>query len=459
MNWIEEANGPLGTLHGDRFGPSTDAPVRSFPESPQLGRSLLEGGIIRQIRDVEIISKPLPIFSSAILLGGQDANGRFIPPRICGGSGFTEEQARARACGEAVERYCAARYDEAALRLSSYLDLNEEAVLPEAFALYGGDQYDLAGFEYRPFRQDTRINWVQGFSLTRQRPVFVPAAFVYLPYWPLGGETAIGLLPSTGLACGRSLVEASLQGIFEVIERDAIMIMWLHQMARRLDPASIGSGRVGEIIQGPGNGVIRIFDITTDVPIPTRFSVLTDSYRGRSLVACGAATKWNSAEASEKSVLEALVVRQAVQKIIRTYPPRNYGKDYRKVREADDHLNLYTNPDMLRALDFLTQAVEAPDAAGEVSLAGAEAAHQLKTCLDLLAARNLEAIVVDITRPEAREMGLCVVRAIIPGMIPLSFGTDYVCTGGHRLSEVSQSPGHDLRGGRGRLNPLPHPFA
>ncbi|HUJ88948.1 MAG TPA: YcaO-like family protein, partial [Syntrophorhabdales bacterium] len=304
----------------------------------------MDKGLIRQIRGAEIITEPLQIWGSAILLGGRDADGRFIPPRVCGGSGFTEEEARERACGEAVERYCAARYDEGALSLSSYLDLKGEAIPPDAFALYSREQYDLPGFEYRPFRRNTRINWVQGFSLTRRRPVFVPAAFVYLPYWPVGGETAIGLLPSTGLSCGKSLVEASLQGICEVIERDAIMIMWLHQMAKRLDPSSIGSRRLDEIIGSPRNGIIRIFDITTDVTVPTRFAVLTDFYRGRSLVSCGAATKWDPKAAAEKAVLEALVVRQAVQKIIRTCPPRKYGKDYRKVRQVDDHLNLYTDP-------------------------------------------------------------------------------------------------------------------
>jgi ribosomal protein S12 methylthiotransferase accessory factor len=338
--------------------------------------------------------------------------------------------------------------------------LRSEAISPDSFALYSQEQYDSPGFEYRPFLEDTQVNWVQGYSLTYQRPVFVPAALVYLPYWPVGKETCIGLFPSTGLSCGRSFIEAALRGIFEVIERDAIMLMWLNQLAAyRVDSNSIGNTRVRNIVNAIEVGTIKVFDITTDVPIITRFALLIDSYRGRSLVSCGAATRWESNVASEKAVMEALVVRRAVQKVIKTYPLRNYGKYHQKVRELADHLNYYTNPDALAAMDFLDRTQEVPEVEGDVSMARRELSHQLRACVDMLADRNLEAIVVDLTKPEVADVGLHVVRVIIPGMVPLTFGTGYACTGSRRLSEVPRALGYDLSDGRIRPNPVPHPFA
>jgi ribosomal protein S12 methylthiotransferase accessory factor len=461
MNWIDTADDlvrNLGEAHPTvptKIYPSTSADV-DLP----AGQELIRKGVIRQIRDVEIVSSPITLFGSVALIGGQYPAGRFLSPRVCGGSGFSQEQARVRAYGEAAERYSAAFYDESALRLDSYCNLQGDAVSPDSFALYSREQYAVSGFEYRPFLEATRVNWVQGYSLTQQRPVFVPAAFVYLPYWPVGAETPIGSFPSTGLACGRSFLEASLRGIFEVIERDAIMVMWLNRVAaQRIDLGTLADARLQSLAGSSENGNIKIFDITTDVRIPTRFALLTDSYRGRSLVSCGAATNWDAESAAEKAVIEALVVRQVVQKIIKTYPPRNYGKDYQKVREIDDHLKFYTNPDMLPALDFLTRMNELPDVQPDTSMPEREFSLQLKACLGLLADRNLEAIVVDVTRPEVAETGLCVVRVIIPGMIPLTFGAGHVCAGGRRLADVPRALGYEMPDDQAWPNPMPHPFA
>lgn len=453
MNWIDTADALMRNLGDENFIALAAEPRdASLKEMLATGQTLIEKGIIRQIRDIEIISKPLPLFGSVVLHGGQYSNGHFLPPRTCGGSGFTPEEARGRAYGEAMERYCAGLYNESDFRITSYRDLRGDALAPDSFALFTQEQYDSPGFEYRPFRNDTQANWVQGYSLTQHRPVFVPAAFVYLPYWFTGGETPIGLFPSTGLACGRSFLEATLHGLFEVIERDAIMLMWLRQFASgRLDLHTLVNFRLRAIVDSNENGSIHLFDITTDVPIPTRFALLIDAYRGRSLVACGAATHWHSDAAAERSILEALVVRRAVQKIIRTHPIRNYGQDYEKVREAEEHLNFYTDPRNLSALDFLTGMKASPNIEIDISTADRDVSVQLKACLQWLAVRNFEAVVVDITRPEVAELGLCVVRVIVPGMLPLTFGTQYVCAGGQRLSDASAE--------KMQLNPMPHPFA
>ncbi|HUI87207.1 MAG TPA: YcaO-like family protein [Anaerolineales bacterium] len=456
MIWTEAAKGVLQSPTG-RWTAPTEANV-SFVAG--IGQRLIETGVIRQIQDVEIVTSPQPVYASVILQGGHYPNGHTLVPRICGGSGFTPDEARIRAYGEAAERYCAALYDEQKLQLASRQHIGGNATSPHSFVLYSKEQYLLPGFEYRPFLDDSQVNWVEGFSLTHQKPVFVPAAFVYLPYWPTGGETAIGLATSTGLACGASLLEATLRALMEVVERDAIMHMWLLQHAgRRIEANTCQSDRVKQFVTSTEHGALRLFDITTDLEVPTRFALLTDMYRGRSLVSCGAATDWDASAAEEKAVREAVVLRRAVEKIIRTNPPRNYGKDYEKVRELEDHINLFTNPEMIQALAFLTGMSETPEPEDLSTMAGRSAALQLESCIELLAEQGLETIVVDITRPEVAECGLCVVRVIVPGTIPLSFGARYVCAGGSRLVEAARASGRLSRSGRLQFNPVPHPFA
>jgi ribosomal protein S12 methylthiotransferase accessory factor len=85
---------------------------------------------------------------------------------------------------------------------------------------------------------------------------------------------------------------------------------------------------------------------------------------------------------------------------------------------------------------------------------------QLRTALRALQQRGLDAIVVDVTLPEVLQAGLRVVRVIVPGLIPLTFGHRYAAKGGPRLYTVPVTLGYASRGlAEADLNPAPHPFA
>ena len=423
---------------------NSDTPVEVEPPVP--GLSLQNAGLLRRWADFDIHYAGLQVASSIVLIGGEYRGRRFVLPRTCGGSGFTRAEARQRALGEAAERLCSSIYDENDFIFASHAELGSQAVHPQDFALFSREQYARRAFPFQSFRTDSKVNWVNGYSHTRQASVLVPAAFVYLPYWPIGGETPIGLFPSTGLSCGRSPAEALLRGILEVVERDAIMLMWLRQSARRrLDPAHSLDERLT-----PGRATcagLDIFDITTDIPLPTRFALLTDSYRGRSVVACGAAARFEPVSSATKAALEALVVQRAVRKLIEQQQPGDFSQDFGSVREPQDHLALYTNPAMLPALDFLTDMpIEKAD---PVDSGSEDLPLQLQKCLQLLSERNLEVISVDLTLPEAAAEGLHVLRVLIPGLLPLTFGQGMACLGAKRLNGLPHTRGFDM----------PHPFA
>jgi ribosomal protein S12 methylthiotransferase accessory factor len=149
------------------------------------------------------------------------------------GAGLTQEMAASSAIGETIERSCCTIYDRRSLIISSYTKLQRagmKAVPPHSFALFSGRQYAQDGFMYHRFTYDTEVSWTWGYSLVKKEPVLVPACLVYLPYRYEHQGDLIADGVSTGLCCAHSMAEAILGGLYEVIERDAIMIIWMNQL-------------------------------------------------------------------------------------------------------------------------------------------------------------------------------------------------------------------------------------
>jgi ribosomal protein S12 methylthiotransferase accessory factor YcaO len=64
-------------------------------------------------------------------------------------------------------------------------------------------------------------------DLGAKRPVFVPFDLVYND----GAATAIYRANSNGAACHTSPQQALINAIYEVVERDALMVAWLNQLS------------------------------------------------------------------------------------------------------------------------------------------------------------------------------------------------------------------------------------
>src|SRR6185437_12395739 len=80
-------------------------------------------------------------------------------------------------------------------------------------------------------RKDAPLRWVQGLSLADGQPIWLPAVMVYM-HIPYRSESECFWFPiSTGCAAHRSYEEALLGAICEVIERDALSLIWLQRLA------------------------------------------------------------------------------------------------------------------------------------------------------------------------------------------------------------------------------------
>ena len=147
--------------------------------------------------------------------------------RLNAGKGRTEEEAKLSALGEAVERYAAYHLDPT--RLSSG-PAAPGAITPADCVLYSEAQYAQDGFPFRPWTPDAAISWIGGIDLHSGDAVPLPAALVHLVYPMPRIEDHFTAVTSNGLSAGPTLARAILGGLYEVIERDALMITWMNRL-------------------------------------------------------------------------------------------------------------------------------------------------------------------------------------------------------------------------------------
>src|SRR6478736_4781557 len=82
-----------------------------------------------------------------------------------GSEHWSRDAAEAAAIGEALERYSGSYVPEQRIVVSSAVEIGDDAVDPERFALFSQEQYARSGFPFRRFRRDTVVGWVEGFSV------------------------------------------------------------------------------------------------------------------------------------------------------------------------------------------------------------------------------------------------------------------------------------------------------
>jgi ribosomal protein S12 methylthiotransferase accessory factor len=121
----------------------------------------------------------------------------------------------------------------------------------------------------------------------------------------------------------------------------------------------------------------------------------------------------------------------------------SHGATYMARAEMEEHFGFLLNGHKRESLRELSQKQHS--------------AANLKQVLAALKRRGLAVYAVDLTTDEARRCGMCVVRALIPGLQPLSFNYLAQFRGHPRLYDAPLSMGYPSHN-EDRLNPWPQPF-
>ncbi|MBL7499671.1 YcaO-like family protein [Frankia sp. CNm7] len=411
---------------------------------------------------------------------------------ICGGSVFDDAQA-ARDCavGEAVERYCGNYMKQNELRWASYHELlaaGEHAVDPDRLVLYSQSLYDAPGFPFVPFTRDLPVRWVRGRSLTHDRPVWLPVTLVYVNW--IAGERGGGLGPTSGVAhpvtnymnfsgvsAGRTLEQALVSGIEELVERDATMIWWMN---RQPLPALALTPDLDGIWQGRPSGLgqrATLIPIDNEFGIPVVAGIVhntvhdwfTIGFAARPDIRQAGLKAWTEAltlqEGSRDLDTEHSLIRQAVAWGFASYQglkpwraDRRYLDDYRPdFRDCADLMcqqQIFLDP---RAIDAVLPWTAVP-ATREIDTIPTLPDRSLATYRDRVESRGFEICYVDLTTPDVAATGMHATRVLIPGLVP-NFPAAFPMLGTDRIQQTPVDLGwRDTPLAEHELNywPIPH---
>ncbi|XKL33433.1 YcaO-like family protein (plasmid) [Lactiplantibacillus plantarum] len=291
------------------------------------------------------------VFMVAAKTAQKDVNEHVMPSEINSGAGLSLESAYRSAVGETIERYCSSFIHDDLL-LKSFNELPDRGADPKDFAFYAKEQYKEKGFPFAEFTRDTVVAWTKATNLATGERSYVPASSVYLPYFFKPNEAHTWICVSTGLASSKSMVDAILRGIYEVVERDAISNMWFNHLSMpqiHLADDTYLTNIYEKHMKIP-NCEYHLIDMTTDTGIPSVFGVLDEHGRG-SLVA--AASNYDPRKAVLKTLIELSQGRISWKTDFVKGVDRKFNDDFSDIRDFNSRVELYTIPDMKKHIKFV----------------------------------------------------------------------------------------------------------
>jgi ribosomal protein S12 methylthiotransferase accessory factor len=359
-----------------------------------------------------------------------------------GGASMSRDIAMAKAICECVERYCSAIYDLHDFHLTTARKATFETVSPDSFVLFSSRQYEQKGMPYECFSYDAYVRWVETLNLTTGQSIWVPAALVYLPYYNESNDEAMIAPPiSTGLATGLDLNRATISAILEVVERDAFCKCWYE----RLSPVHLKSESLPESIQKivarfqRAGYAVDILNITTDLGIPVIMAIARGDRPDAPAVSVATSASLFPFEAITKS-LEELAMTLRYQRELEKNEYKNTGL------AGDMHLKFWNDRSRRSEAEFLWNNKHSIDFSElHVGTNNTSSKHTLDELVSRLSCGGFVCLAREITSPDIQQLGLSVVRALVPGLQPLWFGENMVAQGGSRLNCTEP-------------NPLLHPF-
>jgi ribosomal protein S12 methylthiotransferase accessory factor len=368
------------------------------------------------------------------------------------GKGLTEEAAMLGAIGEALERYCAAHVEPGATRRAAYPSLGDEAVSPADFVLYSDAQRARVDLGFWHWKAEDEILWTRVNELASDAQTWVPSAFVYLAYASERTEDLICAPTSSGCAAGPDRNSAIRSAMLELVERDAFMIAWLCRLpAVEIETAGVG-GVVEEICTTyrRWGTEIRAFALPTDITATVAMAVALDRSGTGPAAVIGLGCEMSPRDALRKSLFEICQMHEPLRQRHKESEAARLDA-YADVKTIDDHAAYFFRQDHLHELDFLLNGRRMVSIGELPDYAGAGIEDDLATLARGIAARGYRAFYCDLTTPDLEAYPICVVRALITHLQPISFGYGLERLGGRRL--------YDRGVLEASLNRCPHPLA
>ncbi len=368
-----------------------------------------------------------------------------------------------KAVGESIERYCSSHIDENKLVRATQEELNGEGIDLQQLALFSENQYSQPNFKFPRITSNTPLYWVKGFSLSQGDPVWIPASLVFMPYLYRKDEPIFHDQISTGLACGTDIASATYRGIFEIIERDAFMIVWHNKLiCPTLDPSNITDPYVQSLLnaldQTPVHYFIKV--LTLDIEVTTLLVMASSKTGSPPHNVIGMAVDLDPLKALSRALEEVILVYLGMTRYQRENPKYKRDPEYKQVTTPAKHGIIHAmESELQETVQFLKENKKTLTINDLPNYENGKQMDANQLLAHHLQKNDLEGYVVDLTTVDIDDVGFKVVRTIIPKMQPLDLDHAYPYLGGNRLYEVPFKLGlvsKPLQ--ENEVNPDPHPF-
>ena len=344
-------------------------------------------------------------------------NRRIGKPEGAGGKGVTRTQARVSCLAEAVERYACGWTGTEPRRVAGISELGDAAVHPERLLGFSDGQYkdrdklnkgaDAMHVIPQRFDAKKKVEWSPAWSLTEDAPRWLPTRYCYFNYQAekVPGDHQFCFGDSNGCASGGNLEEAILQGMLELIERDAISQWWYNRLSL---PAADLSGVDTKIVASmekycDKHGLVfEVLDLTADLGIPVTATVTARKSDGGAIT-IGFGAHLDPVVAATRSLTE-------VSQLLPFNDDGEFSLDAEKFTAAKE----WFDTAFLDQHPYLKTASEAAPASLAPGIADVASIDQaVRFCVDRLAEFDLELIVHDFDR---KDVPLSAVRTAVPGI-------------------------------------------
>lgn len=318
-----------------------------------------------------------------------------------------------RALFEALERYASSVFVKDEVVTASQKELGSAAMDLAIVPRCSVNEYSDPKCPLRPADPSKPIRWVKAVTLGTGRECYVPLVMSHL-YVRANKHEYFWNQISTGVAAHTDLGTAIVSAILEVVERDAIALTWLTQLPlAEILPGGGQAMRLLTLAQRSGCR-FELFDASTDVGIPTIYGVQRRPYHGSlaQLVAC--ASGFDADSAYRKTLYELAQLNYVDWES--HVPP----EDPRDITSLEEGATYMARPERAPAFNFLSagfqtrklEHISSPEPLGDKD--------RIADLRNRLARIGCEVYLVNLTTDDLSQAGVHVVRAIVPGLLPMS---------------------------------------
>lgn len=349
---------------------------------------------------------------------------------------------------ESIERLCMFCFNYNDFILSQYPELKQNALDPNLFI---NTAVQSSKTDYR----NVNFSWMNGFQGIKGENILIPAQLFFLNYKRLTGEIRLTEPISTGAAGGFDSDETLLRAIYEVVERDAFMTVYLNKIkAKKISVDSVNNDAVNNIhsVCSKYKLGLHLFEITNDLLIPTYLSILIDKTGIGPGITLGLKAGMNRVAAITGCLEEAFLSRTWLRYEITIKRRRNIPDiDYKNMSSFISRGSYWYKTNKIRLLNFLIAQKNSKFAPKKVDI---KFKSELNNVYQLLKKRKIEIYYTDISLPNFKKLGFIVYKVIIPNLQPLYFKESSPLINVNRLKSVADYFGKKYTG----PNTIPHPF-